>query len=187
VESFAKANRGRIVAAYTEIESGKRADGPQLTEALSHARLAKATLVVAKLDRLARNVAFLAALIESGVDFVACDNQHANKLTLHILAAVAQAEREAASQRTKDAFRAAKRNGAKLGSNRRGHWTGREEGSDSISATAGFRDATAALCRRGSVVNQLPAWNCPANQAPKIQIGDSGGAKTCHRGEPGGG
>jgi DNA invertase Pin-like site-specific DNA recombinase len=127
VESFAKANRGRIVAAYTEIESGKRADRPQLAQALAHARLAKATLVVAKLDRLARNVAFLAALIESGVDFVACDNQHANKLTLHILAAVAEAEREAISQRTKDALRAAKRKGAKLGSNRRGHWTGRED------------------------------------------------------------
>ncbi len=78
--------------AYTEVESGKLADRPELAKALSHARRSKATLVVAKLDRLARNVAFLSALMDSKVPFVACDNPHANRLTLHILAAVAEAE-----------------------------------------------------------------------------------------------
>src|SRR6478736_6552826 len=74
VEAFAKANGGKIIASYTEVESGKRKDRPQLALALGHARLAKATLIVAKLDRLARNVAFLSAIMESKADFVACDN-----------------------------------------------------------------------------------------------------------------
>jgi DNA invertase Pin-like site-specific DNA recombinase len=84
----------------------------------AYAKRCKATLVVAKLDRLARNVAFLSALMQSGADFVACDNPHANKLTIHILAAVAEAEAEAISQRTKAALQAYKARGGKLGANR---------------------------------------------------------------------
>jgi DNA invertase Pin-like site-specific DNA recombinase len=127
VVAFAKAHNGKIIAEYTEVESGKRANRPQLAEALAHARLAKASLIVAKLDRLARNVAFLSALIESKVDFVACDNQHANTLTLHILAAVAEAEAKAISERTTAALKAARRRGVALGSARPGHWDGREQ------------------------------------------------------------
>lgn len=127
VEQYAKANGGRIVASYTEVESGKRRDRPELARALGHARLSKATLVVAKLDRLARNVAFLSALIESKVEFVACDNPHANTLTLHILAAVAEAEAKSISERTSTALRAARRRGVLLGSARPGHWRGRED------------------------------------------------------------
>jgi DNA invertase Pin-like site-specific DNA recombinase len=127
VESFAKAHNGRIVAAYKEVESGKRADRPELEKAIAHARLAKATLVVAKLDRLARNVAFTSALMASGCDFVACDNPHANKLTIHILAAVAESEAQAISDRTKAALAAAKRKGVMLGSSRPGHWYGRTD------------------------------------------------------------
>jgi DNA invertase Pin-like site-specific DNA recombinase len=80
-----------------------------------NAKLAGATLVVAKLDRLSRNVAFLAALMEPGVAFVACDNPTANELTIHILVAVAQAEAKAISERTKAALAAYKRRGGKLG------------------------------------------------------------------------
>ena len=127
VAAFAKQHGASIIASYIEVESGKRSDRPVLAQALGHARLAKATLVVAKLDRLARNVAFLSALMESGVDFVACDNEHANRLTIHILAAVAEAEAKAISERTKTALAAAKRRGVKLGSARPGHWKGREE------------------------------------------------------------
>jgi len=126
VLAYAKQHGATIVAEHVEIESGTRSDRPELTSALGHARRAKATLVVSKMDRLARNVAFLSALMESGVDFVACDNPTANRLTVHILAAVAEAEAKAISERTKAALAAARRRGVKLGSSRPGHWTGLE-------------------------------------------------------------
>jgi len=127
VEGYARQANARILASYREVESGKLAERPELAKALAHARRSKATLVVAKLDRLARNVAFLSALMRSGGDFVACDNPHANKLTVHILAAVAENEAEMISQRTKAALQAAKRRGQLLGSARPGHWKGREQ------------------------------------------------------------
>jgi DNA invertase Pin-like site-specific DNA recombinase len=127
VEAYAKQSGARILASYREVESGKLAERPELTRALAHAKRSKATLCVAKLDRLARNVAFLSALMRSGVDFVCCDNPHANKLTIHILAAVAEDEAERISARTKAALAAAKARGVKLGSAKPGHWNGREE------------------------------------------------------------
>ena len=104
-----------LVGEFTEIESGKRADRPELAKALEACRRQKAKLVIAKLDRLSRNLAFIATLMESGVEFVAVDNPHANKLTVHILAAVAQHEREMISERTKAALKAAKARGTRLG------------------------------------------------------------------------
>ena len=126
VVGFAPQNRGTIVREYLEIESGRNSDRQELAKALSHAKRAKATLVVAKLDRLARNVAFLSALMEAGVEFVAVDNPHANRLTIHILAAVAEDEARRISERTKTALAAPKARGTKLGSARPGHWKGRE-------------------------------------------------------------
>jgi DNA invertase Pin-like site-specific DNA recombinase len=106
---------GVIVAEFQEIESGKKNDRPQIAAALGACRLRRATLVIAKLDRLARNVHFISSLMESGVDFVACDNPHATRLTIHILAAVAEHEREMISARTIAALQAAKARGVKLG------------------------------------------------------------------------
>jgi DNA invertase Pin-like site-specific DNA recombinase len=115
VEGYAKHTDASVIAWYTEVESGKIANRPELAKALAHARRSKATLVVAKLDRLARNVAFLSALMDSTVPFVACDNPHANRLTLHILAAVAEAEARAISDRTKAALAAYRARGGRLG------------------------------------------------------------------------
>lgn len=127
VEQFARQSGARIKAAYIEVESGKLADRPEFARALAHAKRSKATLCVAKLDRLARNVEFLAKLMNSAVEFVACDNPHANRLTLHILAAVAENEAKAISDRTKAALAAARARGMRLGSARPGHWDGREQ------------------------------------------------------------
>lgn len=104
-----------LVADYVEVESGKRPDRPKLQEALRACKRLKAALVIAKLDRLARNVAFISSLMEAGVDFVAADLPQANKLTLHVMAAMAEYERDQISARTRAALQAAKAKGVKLG------------------------------------------------------------------------
>jgi DNA invertase Pin-like site-specific DNA recombinase len=107
------------IAEYVEIESGKNhLNRPQLLAALAHCRKLKATLVIAKLDRLARSVHFISGLMESTVDFVAVDMPQANRLTIHIMAAFAEHEREAISQRTKVALAATKARGTVLGNPR---------------------------------------------------------------------
>jgi DNA invertase Pin-like site-specific DNA recombinase len=116
VEAFARQHGGAIVASYVEVETGRRSDRPELAKALCAARKAKATLLIAKLDRLARNVAFIANLMDAGVEFLACDQPFASRLTLHILAAVAEDEARRISERTKAALAAAKARGKKLGS-----------------------------------------------------------------------
>lgn len=98
-----------------EVESGKRSDRPQLARALSLCRVHRATLLVAKLDRLARNVAFISTLMEAGVAFQAVDLRNANTLTVHIMAAMAEYEAKAISERTRVALAAAKARGTKLG------------------------------------------------------------------------
>lgn len=108
-----------IAPPYTEIESGKRSDRPELTKALAACRARGATLIVAKLDRLSRNVAFLSALMESKVEFVCADNPHATRFTVHILAAVAEHEREMISTRTRAALARAKARGTVLGGKRK--------------------------------------------------------------------
>src|SRR6201993_3578275 len=118
VQSYLNGGRWALVAEFTEIESGKRNDRPQLEKALAACKRQKAKLVIAKLDRLSRNLAFIATLMDSGVEFVAVDNPHANKLTVHILAAVAQHEREIISARTSAALKAAKARGKRLGNPR---------------------------------------------------------------------
>lgn len=107
-----------IIDEYTEIESGKKSNNrPQLHAALAACKKYHATLIIAKLDRLARNVFFISGLMESGIEFVAVDNPNANRLMLHMLAAFAEHEREQISQRTKDALAAARERGVQLGKN----------------------------------------------------------------------
>ncbi|MPR37179.1 recombinase family protein [Salmonirosea aquatica] len=115
VRMFADREGYQVTAHYTEIESGKKNHRPQLLAALAQCRKQKAMLIIAKLDRLGRNVAFIANLMESKVDFKAVDNPYANKLMVHLLAAFAEHEREQISIRTKDALQAAKRRGVQLG------------------------------------------------------------------------
>jgi DNA invertase Pin-like site-specific DNA recombinase len=115
IEDYLNGGRWELLAEYVEIESGKRSDHPELARAITHAKATGATLVIAKLDRLSRNVAFISNLMESGVEFVAADMAMANRLTVHVLAAVAEHEREMISQRTMAALAAAKARGIKLG------------------------------------------------------------------------
>ncbi len=104
-----------LAAEYVETESGKKTDRPVLLEALKHCRKIGATLIVAKLDRLSRNVAFTSKLLESDVEIVFCDFPQANKLVLHIIASIAEYEAGLISTRTKQSLKAKKARGVKLG------------------------------------------------------------------------
>jgi DNA invertase Pin-like site-specific DNA recombinase len=120
VAAYLAGVRGKLVEEFTEVEHGTRKGNhrPQLAAALAQCRVHGATLIIAKLDRLARNVAFVSNLMEANVDFTACDFPQANRLTIHILAAVAEHEAEMISTRTKLALAAAKRKGTALGGDR---------------------------------------------------------------------
>lgn len=116
VEALCAARGWELIAPpFQEIESGKRADRPELAKALERTKLTGARLVIAKLDRLSRNAAFLLTLRDSGVEFVAADMPDVNNFTVNIMALVAQEEREAISRRTKEALAAAKARGQRLG------------------------------------------------------------------------
>jgi DNA invertase Pin-like site-specific DNA recombinase len=116
VSRFVRERGGKIIAPeFVEVESGKQNDRPKLAEAIKRCRLTGATLVVAKLDRLSRNAAFLMTLRDSGVGFVAADLPEANTMTVGVMAVVAQHEREAISARTKAALAAASKRGKLLG------------------------------------------------------------------------
>lgn len=120
VRQWLSGGHWQLVDEIVEVESGKRDDRPQLLKAIDLCRAWRATLVIAKLDRLARNVEFTARLMNSGVEFVAVDFPQANRLTVHILAAMAEHEREMISARTKAALAAARRRGVPLGGDRGG-------------------------------------------------------------------
>jgi DNA invertase Pin-like site-specific DNA recombinase len=106
-------NHGYLVGEYSEIISGRRNDRPELTKALTTCRIMSAVLVIARLDRLSRNVAMVARLMDSGLDFVATDFPYANKFTIHVLAAVAEYESKLQSERMKAIFSKIKHRGAK--------------------------------------------------------------------------
>lgn len=109
-------SNNELIKEFTEIESGKNIDRKALREAIDYSKKNSATLIIAKLDRLARSVYFISSLMESGVDFVACDMPYANKFMIHIYAAIAENERELISQRTKAALAELKKKGVELGS-----------------------------------------------------------------------
>lgn len=116
VRAYLNGGSWELLGEFTEIESGRRKNRPQLETALAMCRKQKATLVIAKLDRLARNLHFISGLMEAKIDFVAVDMPTANRLTVQILAAVAEEEARAISARTKAALASAKARGVKLGS-----------------------------------------------------------------------
>lgn len=117
VNEFLQGRAGALAGGYVDVESGTRKGNkrPELAKAIAQCRREKATLLIAKLDRLARNVAFVSNLMESGVEFLAVDMPQANKFTIHILAAVAEYEAEMISKRTIAALASAKARGVKLG------------------------------------------------------------------------
>lgn len=115
IQGYAESKKASVVKEFLEIESGKDNARPKLAEALHLAKVTGSVLVIAKLDRLSRNAAFLLTLRDAGVRFIAADMPDANELTVGIMALVAQQEREAISKRTKEALEAAKRRGAVLG------------------------------------------------------------------------
>ena len=178
-----RANHGaELLEELVEVESGRKSDRPQLLKALERCELAGAILIIAKLDRLSRDAHFLLGLRKAGVEFVACDLPSANRLTLTVMAAVAEHEREMISQRTKAALHAAKARGTKLGNpNGAAHLRGlgNHEAASAIRATATARAAklkglleairndghdslpaiAAELTRRGIVTARGGAWH----------------------------
>ena len=111
VQGFAASNGYHVIAEWVEIESGKKNKRPVLSAALATCKKQQATLLIARLDRLGRNVAFISQLMAAGVDFKAVDNPYASKLVVHIMAAFAEHERDLISERTKAALSVAKGRG----------------------------------------------------------------------------
>jgi DNA invertase Pin-like site-specific DNA recombinase len=141
VEDFLNGGNWQLAKEFVEIESGKKADRPQLAKAFQLCRVLGAKLVIAKLDRLSRDAHFLLGLEKAGVDFVAADMPQANRLTVGIMAVIAEDERRRISERTKAALAAAKRRGVKLGGDRGARLTAkqREAGRAALQAKARAR------------------------------------------------
>jgi DNA invertase Pin-like site-specific DNA recombinase len=171
VTAYLNGGNWKIVDEFTEVESGKRKDRPKLADALAACRVHGAKLIIAKLDRLARNVAFVSNLMESGVDFEAVDFPQANRLTIHILAAVAEHEARMISERTKAALAAAKRRGVKLGGDRGARLTAkaRQAGVEARQAHADARAADLA-----PIVKELQASGARSLRAIAAELNRRG-------------
>jgi len=152
VAAFVRSRAGTVVAEFEEIESGAKKARPRLTAAIAYCRANKATLVIAKIDRLARDVAFVSALYASDVEFVAADMPQACKMTVQIMAVMAEHERDLISQRTRASLEAAKRRGVRLGN-----------------------PAAAAISPRGVAANKAAADDFALRLAPTINAMRAGG------------
>lgn len=140
IQGYAVSRDARILKEFVEVESGKRSTNrPELLAAVHLAKVTGSVLVIAKMDRLSRNAAFLLTLKESGVKFVAADNPDANDLTVNILAVIAQQEREAISARTKEALAVAKKRVTKLG-NPNGAGALRRAGKGNVAGVQAIKD-----------------------------------------------
>jgi DNA invertase Pin-like site-specific DNA recombinase len=142
VAEYLNGGKWTLVKEYTEVESGKRTDRPMLAEAIQTCRAYGAKLVIAKLDRLSRDAHFLLGLEKAGIDFVAADMPNANRLTVGIMAMVAEEERRMISKRTKEALAAARARGTKLGGDR-GVVPSRESRALAVAAIQAKADARA--------------------------------------------
>jgi DNA invertase Pin-like site-specific DNA recombinase len=169
VHAYLHGGSWTLTEEYTEVESGKRVKNrPALQHALDACRTHKATLIIAKLDRLARNVAFISTLMESNVKFVAVDMPDANKLTIHILAAVAENEAEMISLRTKAALAAARTRGTELG--KHGKVLAQERRAASVAFAVSMRPLIEELKREGhasvrAITQALNARGIPTSTA----------------------
>lgn len=147
-------------AEFIEVESGKRKDRPELLRALDYCKKNGVVLVVAKLDRLARNVAFVSMLMESGVEFICADFPTANRLTIHIIAAVAEHEAVMISSRTKAGLAAAKKRGVELGKTMDTHKASKGRGTQSLIAdrnAAKIKNTVAGLVAAGLSLRKISA------------------------------
>jgi DNA invertase Pin-like site-specific DNA recombinase len=186
IDAFARSRGATVLARFTEVESGKLATRPELSHALQLARLTGATLVIARLDRLSRNAAFLLTLRDSGVRFLAADMPEANDLTVGVMALVAQAEREAISRRTKEALAAAKARGVKLGSANDALAFGRA-GKGVVALQRGGHRQSRSLRnnsrarRQGAPVRPSGARRARAGARPVERLTVSGPKGTCRR------
>ena len=178
VKDYLDGGRWQLLGEFVEVESGKRKDRPQLAKAIAACKKHKARLIIAKLDRLARNVHLISGLMESKVDFVCCDMPDANRLTIHILAAVAEHEREMIVQRTKEGLAAAKARGVKLGNPtlavaNRAAARDRAEALRPVLAELGNLSATAAaaeLNRRGAATPVGGRWHAMTVQRVRRRL-----------------
>jgi DNA invertase Pin-like site-specific DNA recombinase len=153
VEAFVAQQGGSVIEEFTEIESGKRDDRPQLAKALKRVRLTGARLLVAKMDRLSRSAAFLTSLQESSVPFVAADIPHMNEMVVGIMAVVAREERRLMSERTKAALAIARKRLAKEGKR-----LGNPQGAQSLHLAGGGNCAAVAAIRKAAAARAIEFW-----------------------------
>ena len=173
VDDFLNGGRWKLIKEYVEVESGKRSDRPKLAGAVQACRVHGAKLVIAKLDRLSRDAHFLLGLEKAGVDFVAADMPQANRMTVGIMAIMAEEERRRISERTKAALTAAKRRGVKLGGRRRKIIGEDAKGKPIFGKVASGSDAARAAAVRAA---QERAEGRAADLAPTIKALQAAGA-----------